>query len=345
MPRSSLPSSREHAGRPVAGFTLVELLVVIGIIATLIGILLPALNKARETARTTTCLSQLHQISLGLLTYATDNHGLICPAYNLPPVTPDAATNYTGSASQPLDGWACILDRDGYLRGSQQQASAGIFYCPDTIDAPGLAAGATGTNGAGQRGWVDWPMVFLGGGDTAPKQALTIPASGFNRILRVSYWINAYHPTGQSLTAAQIATKDLYYSTVVGYGPDAANRITAHKVSRCRNTSKTITVADGVFMGRQSADGLGMTNSVIGYRHRGPTGPLTAANAAFADGHSETLANSRFPLAYGTTASYAAAGATATFGGQQAQNIGGATVYPDPQGALSLFLAANPTAN
>ncbi len=340
-----LPPARPPAGRSTAGFTLVELLVVIGIIATLIGLLLPSLNRARQLARTTACLSQLHQISLGLLTYAADNHGLICPAYNLPPVTPDAATNYTGSAAQPLDGWACILDRDGYLRGSQQQASAGIFYCPDTVDAAGLLGGATGTNGADQRGWVDWPMVFLGGGDTAPKQAVTIPAAGFNRVLRVSYWINAYHPTGQSLTAGQIATKDLYYSTVVGYGPDLPNRIAAHQVSRCRNTSETITVADGVFMGRQSADGLGMTNGVIGYRHQGPAGPLTAANAAFADGHAQTLAKDRFPLAYGTTAGYAAAGGTATFAGQQAQNIGGATVYPDPQGALSLFLAANPGAN
>ena len=104
-------------------------------------------------------------------------------------------------------------------------------------------------------------------------------------------------------------------------------------------------MADGVFMGRQSADGLGMTNSVIGYRHRGPTGPLAAANAAFADAHAETLAKGRFPLAYATTASYAANGGTATLAGQTAQNIGGATVYPDPQTALAVFLAANPGAN
>ena len=327
---------------PPAGFTLVELLVVIGIIALLLGVLLPALGRAQERARTTQCLSQLHQVSLGLLNYAVDNHGLIVPAYNLPPATPDAGTNFTGGPTQPLDGWACILDRDGYLRGSN---SAGIFYCPDTVDAPGLLGGATGTSGADQRGWVEWPMVFLGGGDTAPKQPVTIPASGFNHILRVSYWINAYHPTGQSLTAAQIGQKDLYYSTVVGYGPDAADRIEAHKVGRCRNTSRTITVADGVFMGRQSADGLGMANSAIGYRHRGPTGPLTAANAAFADAHAETLVKGRFPLAYATTASYAANGGTATLAGQEAQNIGGPTVYPDPQTALSLFLAANPGAN
>jgi len=57
------------------GFTLVELLVVIGIIATLIAILLPALNKAREAARTTQCLSNLRQMAVAFQMYTNNNKG------------------------------------------------------------------------------------------------------------------------------------------------------------------------------------------------------------------------------------------------------------------------------
>ena len=57
------------------GFTLVELLVVIGIIAVLVAMLLPALNKARAQARSTVCLSNLHQIGIGLNAYAHDHRG------------------------------------------------------------------------------------------------------------------------------------------------------------------------------------------------------------------------------------------------------------------------------
>lgn len=98
-------------------FTLVELLVVIGIIAALIAILLPALNKAREAAKKTACLSNMRQIGLGMLMYANDNKGYL----------PSPST----VGYQPWGpSWALVLIENKYVPGDMTTYSSPVFVCP-----------------------------------------------------------------------------------------------------------------------------------------------------------------------------------------------------------------------
>jgi prepilin-type N-terminal cleavage/methylation domain-containing protein/prepilin-type processing-associated H-X9-DG protein len=68
---------RRSIRKPNSAFTLVELLVVVGIIAMLLAMLLPALNRAHQQANQTRCLSNLHQISLAFLEYVADNRDML----------------------------------------------------------------------------------------------------------------------------------------------------------------------------------------------------------------------------------------------------------------------------
>jgi len=77
-----IPAARDVRS---GGFTLVELLVVIGIIALLISMLLPALNKARESAKALACASNMRQAGLAIRMYQDDNKGFLPRAYEVTP--------------------------------------------------------------------------------------------------------------------------------------------------------------------------------------------------------------------------------------------------------------------
>ena len=97
---------RRSAVRRV-GFTLVELLVVIGIIAVLVGLLLPALAKVRAVAQSAKCLSNLHQLAIASAQYAVETKGYL--PYPVATLTGDNMA-LTGQTSAENMVWYNVLD-------------------------------------------------------------------------------------------------------------------------------------------------------------------------------------------------------------------------------------------
>lgn len=159
-----------HKGqrRPLNAFTLVELLVVIGVIALLISILLPTLSRARESAREVQCASNMRQMGLALFMYADAFKGM------MPLDGADGDVNTVnaaiGTRSSPAPwlvyfghGWdspaywwnaipqylsqktyfEMMQDHENGIQPLPKQGAPHVFVCPSTTDAIGVTAAET----------------------------------------------------------------------------------------------------------------------------------------------------------------------------------------------------------
>jgi prepilin-type N-terminal cleavage/methylation domain-containing protein/prepilin-type processing-associated H-X9-DG protein len=141
------------------GFTLVELLVVIGIIALLISILLPSLNKAREAAKQTACLSNLRQIGIAMVMYTNDFKGKY-PEASSPTYDPWQAS------------WNLQLVRAKCLSGDLTAYSSPIMVCPSDDITRAWGHPSTYWANVGHWsylcGWINW------GDGSSPSKSITI---------------------------------------------------------------------------------------------------------------------------------------------------------------------------
>lgn len=147
-----------QSGKKTAGFTLIELLVVIAIIAILAALLLPALAGAKQQSQGVKCLSNLHQLTVGVLAYDTDSRGYL-PAneegnfVNIDTETPPPAVKPWVNGNLNYSGGVAGTDGIGsdtnlaYLVSSLYTSTGPYIGGPGVFKCPADPSGAFGASG------------------------------------------------------------------------------------------------------------------------------------------------------------------------------------------------------
>ena len=220
-------SNQRHSTRNVQlrlGFTLIELLVVIAIIAILASILFPVFARARENARRASCLSNMHQIGLGLMQYTQDNDERYPPNWQCPDntwagCTANASTAIDSDAGKPSGKFTVHAnhgDGSGHARTWMDSIypyvkSLQVFVCPShTLDPARPSYGyntAIGGYGGSYRsyGAADYTPIALA--------AITRPSE----IIAILDYEGSYSYTATPTTVRRRAldTRSSYYLMVI----------------------------------------------------------------------------------------------------------------------------------